>query len=150
MLRNLVGTDTFWAGIRDYYRRYRDRNASTDDFRQVMEENSGKDLAWFFGQWLKRPGSPELKGSWRLLSGAKAIEIELSQAQPGEPYRLPLEIGIAAEAIAQPRIEKIEMKERQAHFEIKADTAPQAGHPRPQSLRAWRRSRSLPLPVSSR
>ena len=25
MLRGQVGTDTFWAGIRDYYRRYRDR-----------------------------------------------------------------------------------------------------------------------------
>ena len=65
MLRGELGTDTFWAGIRDYYRRYRDRNASTDDFRRVMEESSGKDLSWFFQQWLKRAGSPELEGSWR-------------------------------------------------------------------------------------
>ena len=29
MLRGVVGTDTFWTGIREYYRRYRDGNAST-------------------------------------------------------------------------------------------------------------------------
>ena len=34
MLRGVVGTDTFWAGIREYYRRYRDGNASTADFRE--------------------------------------------------------------------------------------------------------------------
>ena len=28
MLRGQIGTDKFWAGIRDYYRRYRDGNAS--------------------------------------------------------------------------------------------------------------------------
>src|SRR6185503_10652625 len=58
MLRGQVGTEKFWAGIRDYYRRYRDGNASTADFRRVMEENSGQDLGWFFEQWLYRAGSP--------------------------------------------------------------------------------------------
>ena len=37
------GTEKFWAGIREYYRRYRDGNASTADFRRVMEEVSGED-----------------------------------------------------------------------------------------------------------
>src|ERR1044071_6740673 len=36
-LRGVIGTEKFWAGIREYYRRYRDRNASTDDFHKVME-----------------------------------------------------------------------------------------------------------------
>ncbi len=126
MLRSLLGTDTFWAGIREYYRRYRDRSASTADFQQVMEETSGKDLAWFFAQWLKRAGSPELKGSWRYYPERKLIEIELSQVQPGEPYRLPIEFGITAEPTAQPRNEKVEMTDRHACFEIKADTAPKA------------------------
>ena len=41
MLRGLVGTEAFWKGIREYYRRYRNGNVSTDDFRAVMEEASG-------------------------------------------------------------------------------------------------------------
>ncbi|MCK4773439.1 MAG: hypothetical protein KAT30_01595, partial [Candidatus Krumholzibacteria bacterium] len=52
MLRSLVGTENFWKGIRLYYARYRDRCASTADFRGVMEEVSGMKLDWFFDQWL--------------------------------------------------------------------------------------------------
>ncbi len=71
MLRGVVGTDTFWTGIRDYYRRYRDGNASTADFQRVMEEASGRDLSWFFSQWLRRPTSPSLAGNWRYDAAAR-------------------------------------------------------------------------------
>ena len=40
MLRAEVGDEHFWQGIQQYYRRYRDSNASTDDLRQVMEQAS--------------------------------------------------------------------------------------------------------------
>jgi aminopeptidase N len=118
MLRGQIGTDKFWAGIRDYYRRYRDSNASTDDFRRVMEENSGADLRWFFEQWLNRAGSPVVEGSWRYDAAAKKITIQLTQRQAGEAYRLPLEIGLAD------RIEKIEMVRKEQEFEIAADKEP--------------------------
>ena len=49
VLRGQIGTDKFWAGIRDYYRRYRDSNASTSDFRKVMEQASASDLGWVGG-----------------------------------------------------------------------------------------------------
>ncbi len=96
MLRGQSGTEKFWEGIREYYRRYRDSNASTDDFRQVMEEISGADLGWFFRQWLYRAGSPVVEGGWRYNAAAKMIEIELAQTQPGDAFRLPLEVGVGA------------------------------------------------------
>ncbi len=65
MLRAEIGTEAFWQGIREYYRRYQDRNASTSDLRAVMEQVSGKPLDWFFTQWLTRPGVPRVGGTWR-------------------------------------------------------------------------------------
>lgn len=124
MLRAQMGTDKFWAGIREYYRRYRDGNASTDDFRKVMEENCGADLGWFFDQWLNRPGSPVLDGGWTYDPAAKKIRIELSQTQPGEVYRLPLEVSVQGSGTAQARIEKIEMTQSRQAFEIAADKEP--------------------------
>jgi aminopeptidase N len=124
MLRGRLGTDAFWAGIREYYRRYRDGNVSTDDFRRVLEETSGQDLAWFFRQWLKRPGSPRLEGTWQYRPQDHRLEIELTQTQPGDPFRLPVEIGVTVEGTAEPRIEKIEMTERTQRFEIPAEKAP--------------------------
>lgn len=120
MLRAQMGTEKFWAGIRDYYRRYRDSNASTEDFRRVMEEESGTDLGWFFEQWLNRAGSPEVEGHWRYDGAAKKVIVELAQKQAGEAYRLPLEVGFAE------RIEKIEMTRKEQAFEIAADKEPAA------------------------
>jgi aminopeptidase N len=126
MLRANVGTDTFWLGIRDYYRRYRNLSASTDDFRQVMEQVSGKDLAWFFDQWLKRPGIPKLAGTWRYDAAAKTIEVDIRQTQAGPPYRLPIEIGVTAGAANQIRVEPVELTTAQGHFKIASQTEPQA------------------------
>ena len=84
MLRGVIGTEKFWAGIREYYRRYRDSNASTEDLRRVMEETSGADLGWFFQQWLYRPGSPVVSGGWKYNPAAKKIEIDLAQTQSGD------------------------------------------------------------------
>lgn len=122
MLRGLMGTEKFWAGIRDYYRRYRDGSASTEDFRRVMEENSGLELTWFFRQWLARAGSPVIEGSWRYDATDKKVSLDLRQTQPGDPYRLPLEIGLILDGV--PRVEKIELSRMQQHFEIAADKEP--------------------------
>ena len=45
MLRQRIGDDRFRDGIRAYYRRYKDANASTTDFRHAMEQVAGEDLA---------------------------------------------------------------------------------------------------------
>ena len=118
MLRNEMGTDAFWLGIREYYRRYRDSNASSDDLRKVMEEVSGKDLGWFFEQWLNRPGSPVVKGSWRYDPTTKLIVVELSQTQAGDAYKLPVDIGFSG------RVEKLRMTGKQQRFEVHADAEP--------------------------
>ena len=118
MLRGQLGTERFWEGIREYYRRYRDGNASSDDFRKLMEEIAGADLGWFFHQWLYHAGSPVVEGGWRYNAATRKIEIELAQTQPGDAYRLPLEVAVDA------RIEKIEMTQKQQRFEMAADKEP--------------------------
>ncbi|HLJ45772.1 MAG TPA: M1 family metallopeptidase [Bryobacteraceae bacterium] len=118
MLRGVIGTEKFWAGIRAYYQTYRDGNASTDDFRRVMEDASGMELGWFFQQWLNRPGFPVIDGSWHYDPEASRIIVDLAQTQPGEVYRLPVEIG------AGPFVEKVEMTQKTQHFEIKVEKEP--------------------------
>ena len=128
MLRGQIGTDKFWAGMREYYKRFRDSNASTDDLRKVMEEVSGQKLDWFFQQWLYRAGSPALEGGWRYNPGSKKIEIDLKQTQAGEAFRLPLEVEVSAGSAAKALIAKIEMTQKQQRFEVAADREPDAVH----------------------
>ncbi|MDZ7311232.1 MAG: M1 family metallopeptidase [candidate division KSB1 bacterium] len=94
MLRHLIGTESFWQGIRDYYRAFKNGNALTDDFRRIMERVSGEELGWFFQQWLWQPGHPVIKWDWRWLPREKSVELMIRQLQTGTFFRLPLEIEI--------------------------------------------------------
>jgi aminopeptidase N len=126
MLRGEIGTDKFWAGIREYYRRYRDANATTADFEKVMEETSGEDLRWFFQQWIYRAGSPVVTGAWHYEADVKKVRVELTQTEPGEPYRLPIEIGITSAGAPEPKITRVDFHQKQQGFEIPADREPAA------------------------
>ena len=122
MLRGVIGTENFWTGIREYYSRYRDANASTADLRRVMEQTSGQDLGWFFDQWLHRPTSPSFDGGWRYDAATKQVEVVVTQTQTGEPYRTPVEIGIVMDG--QLRVERREMTAKESRFTIAVDREP--------------------------
>lgn len=103
MLRGLLGTDRFWAGIRLYYSRYRNANASSDDFRRAMQDacidagncpDEDRDLSWFFHEWLNRGGVLQVTGGWRYDAAAKQLVITLDQTQTTGLYRMPIEVGI--------------------------------------------------------
>ena len=102
MLREAIGAAAFDEGVRRFWREQRFRVASWDDLRGAFERASGRDLAAFFGQWLSRPGAPDLRiadaravptiGGWRL-------EVTLAQGAPAYVVSVPLVIR----AIQSPR-----------------------------------------------
>ena len=123
MLRAEMGDDRFWAGIRDYYARHRNSTATTADFRHAMEQAAGRDLDPFFQQWLYRGGVPRLTGSWRWDGTAKQVVVELHQTQAGEPFQLPIELGITLPG-TRTRIERASLTARDGRFTFSADVAP--------------------------
>lgn len=123
MLRQRMGDDRFWAGIREYYARYKDATASTTDFRLVMERASGSDLTEFFQQWLYRGGVPRVEGTWRWDAAAKQVVVELTQTQAGEPFLMPVDVGIA-DAAGRQRVERGEFTGRTARFAFGAEQEP--------------------------
>ncbi len=91
MLRHEVGDEVFWQGIRAYYARYRDSNAQTADFQQIMEKAAGRSLDMFFRQWLYAPGYPELSWRWRYDVARKELVINVVQQQAvATTFTLPL------------------------------------------------------------
>ena len=58
-----VGDEIFFEILQTYLEKYRFGNASTEDFIQVAQDVSGKDLGEFFDGWLftiKIPPIPEM------------------------------------------------------------------------------------------
>ena len=114
MLRGIVGTEEFWTGIRDYYRRYRNLNASTDDFRQVMEQAAGNGAVVVLRPVAEAAaGCRRLKGSWRYDRVGEA-DTDRARAGPGRPAVsiAPRDRDRWSEG-ALPRIERIELSQAQ-------------------------------------
>lgn len=124
MLRDAVGTDAFWRGIRAYYHEHVNGLATTDDLRHAMEHESGRDLTWFFRQWLTRSDVPSIAGTWRYDAAAKQVVVTVRQTQPGDPFRFPLGIGLTVSATAPPRVQRVEVTGRESTFTIPADAEP--------------------------
>jgi aminopeptidase N len=62
-LRVKIGDEAFFNALQTYAERYKNGNASTEDFISVVEEVSGEDLGEFFEGWLYEealPAIPEL------------------------------------------------------------------------------------------
>ncbi len=94
MLRHKVGDEVFQASIREYYASYRNSNALTDDFRAIVEKNSGMELEGFFTTWLYRSDLPKLEWSWRQKPGDQRASIRIRQAQMRAFDGLEVEVAI--------------------------------------------------------
>jgi aminopeptidase N len=85
MLRVQLGEEAFWKGVRGYIQRHKYKTVETDNFRQALEEASGRDLERFFQQWCYRPGMPKLeadiefKGSESGSAGELTVTLDQSQ-----------------------------------------------------------------------
>jgi aminopeptidase N len=51
-LREEVGDERFWPGLRAYTRAHAGRSVTTDDFRAAMEDAAGRSLADLFARWV--------------------------------------------------------------------------------------------------
>ncbi|HSL69271.1 MAG TPA: M1 family aminopeptidase, partial [Longimicrobiales bacterium] len=98
MLRGLLGDEVFFGGIRRYYTRHVHANARTRDLQRALEEQSGRDLGWFFNQWVYRPGHPILSvnHTWDAAAGEAVVTVEQVQKAEWPVFRFPLELALTA------------------------------------------------------
>lgn len=111
-IRGVIGTDTFWAGIRLYYGRFQNGSPNTADLRRAFEEAcanagdgcpaEGKDLGWLFQELLNRGGVLQVQGSWHYDADAKQVQVTLEQTQTTGSYQMPIEVAVTTMETPQP------------------------------------------------
>ncbi|MBI4364992.1 MAG: M1 family metallopeptidase [Candidatus Latescibacteria bacterium] len=127
MLRATLG-DSVW---RRSLRRYLDRHAfgavETADLRRACEEESGRNLAWFFDQWVHRGGHPELRvgREWDAASGVLLLTVEQVQEEDGiapRTFRIPtvLEVVVGGRRLRLP----VDLRERKETIQIPLPSKP--------------------------
>ncbi len=92
-LRHFVDDDeAWWKAVREFNLRFRYGNATSDDFRAVVEETTGRDWKRFFDEWVYGEGYPKVSGVVRAEPGA--IRLELVNQGSGETtFEVPLDLA---------------------------------------------------------
>ena len=114
MLRWVIGDAAFFQGLRQFATTYADKQASTDDLRQIFEQVSGADLTGFFIQWLEAPGTPEFKADYAVYRTSKGFRIVGQIKQDMDTFRMPVEVRI--ETDGDPVVRRIEVAGRSSDF----------------------------------
>jgi aminopeptidase N len=116
MLRDKVGNDLFWEIIKEYYKKYKLSNASTNDFFQVAELYSKMDLAKFKEDWLLQPQIPNIRIDIAI-KGKKA-ELIVKQTQK---HLIDFPIYILAKGSNNSKKMKFDIKDEESILNIMTD-----------------------------
>ena len=108
---SVAGDSLFFDAIRYYGNRHAYSNASTEDFKNDLEEFTGWDWDTFFLQWVYTPGHPIFDVRWRKWEsgGMWNMEIVMNQIQDSSwmYYRMkyPIRIGLEGNEVIDTVVE---------------------------------------------
>lgn len=96
MLRWVIGDAAFDKAMRAFATQYAGKPATSDDFRQVAEAQSGQRLSGFFTQWLDSTGAPDFKNKYTVyrLGTNKGFRIAGEVQQDLDLFRMPIEVKV--------------------------------------------------------
>ena len=101
-LRYLLGDEPFFGTLTVFLDEFAFQPVDTHDFTKTVKEVTGRDMDWFFEQFIFRPGHPvfEVNSDWNAESGEIRLHVAQVQSRDhGVPlYRTPVRIGIVTSA----------------------------------------------------
>ncbi len=129
MLRNYMGDDAFFEGLKKYLTDNKFKTGEAHQLRLALEEVGGEDLNWFFNQWYYQAGHPQLDVSYEYDEANKKMNITVAQkqeAKDGVPhiYNLPFAVDVYESAGKEPKREKVRMTKRTQTFSFDASSKP--------------------------
>ncbi|MGH2633954.1 MAG: M1 family aminopeptidase, partial [Tepidiformaceae bacterium] len=118
-LRGVLGDDQFFRSLQRYFGDNQERSVITQDLASAVETETGRNMDWFFDQWVYRPGHPEFKVSWSWddVSGSASVTVRQTQkTDDGTPiFRVPLVIDFR-KGRAKPSAFNVEVSEAEHTF----------------------------------
>lgn len=100
MLRHVVGDDIFFDILKAYGNEKQYSVATTEDFKNICETISGKNLSKFFDQWIYGDFHPIYLYDWDYSESAGSYQVKLNieQFQIENLFEMPIDVTITTEA----------------------------------------------------
>ena len=130
MLRRVTGDELFFKSLNLYCTRHRGANVITQDLQRAFEETTGRNLDFFFDQWVYKEGHPEIEVSSSFDDKKKLLSVSVKQTHKtgdtiASAFRFPVTIALM-DAEGHETRHRVEMKEREQGFTFAMDKAPKA------------------------
>jgi len=127
MLRNYLGEDPFWKGIRHWIKKHAFRVVDTDDFRIAMEETTGINLYLFFKEFVYGHGHRKYNVHHRWDGKLKKLVMNVNRIDTNYSSLtfLPIPVDVEISVNDMMTTHHLTLSKLEEEFYIQADTAPQ-------------------------
>lgn len=122
MLRQIMGDQAFDKMLQDYYAKYSGKNLTLDEFETFASKAAGRDLRFFFGQWVDSTGVPEFRAEYRMLRTKDGFRVPGTVKQDLDTFEMPVDIVLKTEAGNERQT--LMLKGTSADFDIVTKSAP--------------------------
>lgn len=101
MLRELLGRPRFDQLLRQYLAECTEQGGSTESFEKLAASIYGKELRWFFAQWIDTTGVPELQADYVIFRTVDGFRVSGTVSQARDLFRMPLDVQVVTKAGVQ-------------------------------------------------
>jgi len=116
MLRYLIGDEKFFQALKEYAQGRVWKTSNTDDFRDVVEKVTGKNIGYFFLQWIESSGAPEFKDEYTVYRTQKGFRVMGRISQDMDTFRMPVDLKIETEG--NPEQQRIEVVGTSSEYSV--------------------------------
>lgn len=126
LLRYILGDDAFFRTLSTFLHQNAFKPVDTHDFMKTVKEVSGKNMDWFFDQYIFSPGHAVFEVTKKWDESGKTIKINILQKQdslPGVPiYTVPVNLGFSFPG--KKVVKEVWLKNKSESFEFVFDQEP--------------------------
>lgn len=94
MLQGILGESKFGQLVQQYAHDHAGNEGGTAAFQKLSEKLYGKELGWFFAEWIDTIGVPSFQADYVVFKTSNGFRVSGSVKQDRDLFRMPVEIAI--------------------------------------------------------
>ena len=126
-LRHVLGDREFYSGVNSYLELNAFSEVDSFDFQRSLEKASGRNLNWFFEDWIRGGGGyPALSATYRWIPERKEVDLTIEQVQAIQPFETYFDVPVDIEIVTAngSRMHTIRLHEDELTIALPADSKP--------------------------
>ncbi len=127
MMRHVLGDELWWKAVKYWVQKRALSVVETTDFKQAIEDSTGRALDWFFSEWLYKGGHPEFEVNWSYDDKSKLVSLNVKQKQETKDitpvFKMPVTVEIVSKR--RPWRDTLEIEKPEHTFFIQSQDRPQ-------------------------